>query len=166
MDKYYYKSDIGLIELFLLNSKIVSLSFVDDKKNIINNSINKESRKVINILDEYFKKKRTSFNIELVLNGTNFQKKVWSELIKIPYGKIVSYKDIALKLGDVKLSRAVANAISKNNIAIIIPCHRVIRSDGFLGGYKWGLDRKKALLNLENEKYFGKDINGIKSYKK
>ena len=83
------------------------------------------------------------------LKGSPFQIKVWEALLRIPPGKIVSYKGLSLMLGMPKSTRAVANAIAKNPIGFIIPCHRVIRSTGQLGGYRWGIERKAALLGWE-----------------
>lgn len=100
-------------------------------------------------LDEYFKGERKTFDLPLSPKGTDFQKKVWSELLKIPYGEVCSYKDIAEKIRKPNASRAVGNANGKNPLAIIVPCHRVIASDGKLGGYSLGLDKKEFLLTME-----------------
>lgn len=105
-----------------------------------------------NQIDEFFSGKRKEFDIPLFPNGTEFQKKVWDAMLKIPYGKTVSYSDIAKSIGNPKAVRAVANAIGANKIAIIIPCHRVIGTDGTLTGYGGGLDRKKYLLNIEKNR--------------
>ena len=99
---------------------------------------------------EYFEGNRTEFQFEMNPKGTDFQKKVWQELLKISYGKTESYQKITNKLGDPKAIRAVANANGKNPLWIVIPCHRVIGSDGSLTGYAGGLWRKKWLLNHEN----------------
>ncbi|NOZ35204.1 MAG: methylated-DNA--[protein]-cysteine S-methyltransferase [Chlorobi bacterium] len=101
-------------------------------------------------INEYFQGKRKEFTILLKFSGTEFQKNVWKELLKIPYGKTASYSDIAKKIKNPKAVRAVANANAANKIAIIIPCHRVIGSDGSLTGYAAGLDKKKFLLKIEN----------------
>ncbi len=101
-------------------------------------------------LQEYFEGKRTTFDLALNPSGTDFQKKVWDELLKIPFGKTVSYLDIAKRLGDPKCIRAAATANGKNPLWIVIPCHRVIGSDGSLTGYAGGLWRKKWLLDHEN----------------
>lgn len=100
---------------------------------------------------EYLNGKRKSFDIKYEINGTEFQKKVWKELTNIPYGETRSYKEIAVAVGNPKASRAVGMANNKNPIAIIVPCHRVIGSDGKLVGYAGGLDMKKALLTLEKK---------------
>ena len=101
-------------------------------------------------LNEYFEGTRTQFDLKLNPEGTDFQKTVWNQLEQIPYGKTVSYLDLSKQLGDVKAIRAVANANGKNPLWIIIPCHRVIGSDGSLTGYAGGLHRKQWLLEHEN----------------
>ena len=109
-------------------------------------------------LDEYFAGTRKHFDIPLVMYGTEFQKKVWNELINIPYGATISYQQQADAMQIPLSIRAVANANGMNRISIIIPCHRVIGSDGSLTGYAGGLHRKKWLLDHE-KKYSGKPFN-------
>ncbi len=104
----------------------------------------------VNQLMEYFEGKRTTFDFKLNPHGTDFQKKVWQALLKIPFGKTMSYQELSIKLGDVKAIRAVASANGKNPLWIVVPCHRVIGSDGSLTGYAGGLWRKKWLLEHEN----------------
>jgi len=101
-------------------------------------------------LNEYFEGKRELFSLSLNPDGTDFQKKVWNALQEIPYGKTISYLGLSKSLGDVKAIRAVAAANGKNPLWIVIPCHRVIGSDGSLTGYAGGLHRKKWLLDHEN----------------
>ena len=105
---------------------------------------------VVTQLQEYFIGKRTKFTFKLNPKGTEFQKKVWQELLQIPYGKTCSYLELSKKLGDVKAIRAVASANGKNPLWIVVPCHRVIGTDGSLTGYAGGLWRKKWLLEHEN----------------
>lgn len=105
--------------------------------------------KTLTQLEEYLDGKRKVFELPLCAEGTDFQKKVWHELMKIPYGQTRSYKEIAVALSDANASRAVGNANGKNPISIIVPCHRVISSDGSMGGYAGGLDTKQKLLSLE-----------------
>lgn len=100
-------------------------------------------------LEEYFAGKRQQFELPLAAKGTEFQQRAWAELRQIPYGKTVSYREQAGRLGDAKKARAVGFANSQNPILIINPCHRVIAADGSLGGYSGGLEIKKFLLNLE-----------------
>jgi AraC family transcriptional regulator of adaptative response/methylated-DNA-[protein]-cysteine methyltransferase len=104
-----------------------------------------------NELREYFKGERKEFNVPLTSPGTEFQRKVWCELMNIPYGATRSYKQQAIALGNKEAVRAVANANGMNRIAIIIPCHRVIGDNGHLTGYGGGLWRKRWLLDLENK---------------
>jgi len=101
-------------------------------------------------LQEYFDGSRTQFNLKLNAQGTDFQKRVWEALVNIPYGKTTSYLDLSKQLGDVKAIRAVANANGKNPLWIIVPCHRVIGSNGSLTGYAGGIHRKKWLIEHEN----------------
>ena len=153
MEKTFYLSPIGLLEIRGSEKGIASVSFDAKVDNVI------ESppclRECVSQLHEYFNGERKSFDLKFDLEGTDFQKKVWNELTKISFGKTKSYNDIAIKLGDKEAVRAVGNANGKNPLAIIIPCHRVIGSDGKLVGYAGGLWRKKWLLNFEN-----KDIQG------
>jgi methylated-DNA-[protein]-cysteine S-methyltransferase len=105
--------------------------------------------KAIDQLRAYFNGKLQQFDLELDFNGTDFQQAVWKELLKIPYGKLSNYQTIASNIGRPKAVRAVGNAIGKNPICIITPCHRVIASNGTLGGFSGGLDNKRVLLQLE-----------------
>ena len=101
-------------------------------------------------LDEYFNKQRTTFEIPLQLIGSPFQVKAWKELLNIPYGKTISYKEQALNIQQDKAHRAVANANAQNMIAILVLCHRVIASSGKLSGYNGGVEKKEFLLKLES----------------
>ncbi|HIR73176.1 MAG TPA: methylated-DNA--[protein]-cysteine S-methyltransferase [Candidatus Coprenecus pullicola] len=103
-------------------------------------------------LDEYFRGERKEFDIPLLLAGSEFQKRVWQQLRHIPYGQTVSYGELAAAIGAPKSVRAVANANGANAISIILPCHRVIGSDGSLTGYGGGIDTKRYLLELESNK--------------
>ena len=100
-------------------------------------------------LDEYFQRERRNFDLPLLFVGTDFQKRVWCELLNIPYGTSISYGEMARRLGMPKAVRALANANGANALSIIVPCHRVIGSDGSLTGYGGGLERKRFLLDLE-----------------
>jgi methylated-DNA-[protein]-cysteine S-methyltransferase len=101
-------------------------------------------------LDEYFAGKRTDFDLPISSDGTVFQKAVWKSLQSVPNGKTTTYSEIARKIGKPQTVRAVGTAIGHNPICIIVPCHRVVASDGSLGGYVAGLQRKQKLLNIEN----------------
>ena len=142
------ESPIGLIEVKSTLKEVISVNFVNNRKN---SSPNPPTilKRCIEQLGEYFSGTRKKFDIPILLEGTNFQKQVWSELLDISYGKTVSYLHIAQNLGNRKATRAVGSANSRNPIAIIIPCHRVIGSTGKLTGYAGGLERKKWLLDHE-----------------
>ena len=116
---------------------------------------NKESTEHIDLLknqlNEYFNKTRKSFDLSLDIIGTPFQISVWNELNNIPFGTTRTYKEQAIAVGDLKAIRAVANANGRNKISIVIPCHRVVGSDGSLTGFGGGLWRKQFLLELESE---------------
>ncbi|MFY7987709.1 MAG: methylated-DNA--[protein]-cysteine S-methyltransferase [Flavobacterium sp.] len=116
----------------------------------ISTKIPEELKEAVLQLQDYFDGKRTTFTFPLNPSGTEFQKKVWKELQQIPFGKTCSYLELSKKLGDVKAIRAVASANGKNPLWIVIPCHRVIGTDGSLTGYAGGLWRKKWLLEHEN----------------
>lgn len=157
-----YKSPFGEL---LLGSFKEELCFCDWKyrkmreqidRRILSNlnaSFDEGKSEVIQItiqqLDEYFSKKRKTFNLPLRLVGTEFQQKVWQALQQIPYGETNSYLELSKKLGDPKAIRAVATANGANALAVIVPCHRIIGSTGELVGYAGGLQVKKKLLDLE-----------------
>lgn len=157
-----YASPIGLMAyVFNKDGFLLSVDYVEEfrAKSCIekNLQINKNVYcvKFVKQLNEYFFKQRKKFDIKInidLLSGTSFQKKVWKELMNIPYGKTCSYKDIAKKIGNPNASRAVGGANNKNPIAIIIPCHRVVGAKGKLFGYAGGVYKKKFLLDLEEKK--------------
>ena len=130
------------------NEALFCLDFLDENREITQNE-NHILKEIKNQLDEYFMGLRKKFTIPLLPSGTAFQKDVWRTLCDIEYGKTLSYKEEAKLLRKPKAYRAVANANGKNPISIIIPCHRVIGSDGKLGGYTGGVWRKEFLLKLE-----------------
>ncbi|MBN8640764.1 MAG: methylated-DNA--[protein]-cysteine S-methyltransferase [Flavobacteriales bacterium] len=116
----------------------------------LSKKIPKELKEAVTQLNEYFDGKRQNFDFKINPKGTEFQQKVWQELLAIPFGKTMSYLDLSKKLGDVKAIRAVASANGKNPLWIVVPCHRVIGTDGSLTGYAGGLWRKKWLLEHES----------------
>lgn len=145
----YYKSPIGTAKIVGNENGIISVTvFEDDIETSV--EISKCLENCIIQLREYFEGKRTRFELKLNPQGTVFQKRVWRELLTIPFGKTRSYLEQTKKLGNPKAIRAVASANGKNPIWIIIPCHRVIGSDGSLTGYGGGLWRKKWLLEHES----------------
>ncbi len=147
----YYKSPIGTIKIAAVDDLIYSVDFTDEVDDVTYTS--HEIQNCVFQLDEYFVGKRRNFSINYVFDkGTDFQKRVWNEMMKIPFGKVVSYEDIAVSIGHAKAFRAVGSAVGKNPMAIIIPCHRVVRSDGKAGNYSSGQWRKLWLLNHEGIK--------------
>ncbi|AFL80814.1 O-6-methylguanine DNA methyltransferase [Aequorivita sublithincola DSM 14238] len=149
METAFIKTPVGILELKGNFEGLSSVLFKDDETIVISEKIPKELKDVVVQLKEYFEGKRKEFNLKLSPNGTDFQKRVWKKLQEIPFGKTVNYLQMANQLGDPKVIRAAASANGKNPISIIIPCHRVIGSDGSLTGYAGGLHRKKWLLELE-----------------
>lgn len=140
----FYNSPIGIIKIVANDSYILSLDIV--AKMTISAKKSKPLQLCLTQLNEYFTGKREKFDLPLKLEGTSFQKQVWQELSKIPFGKVISYKELAQRVGKPKAFRAVGNANGKNKFPIILPCHRVVASNGTLGGYGLGLPCKKKLL--------------------
>ena len=148
--RFYYRK---------FSSPIGCLQLVSDKNNLLKIQFGSEDNfrnsdlpiliKTEKQLQEYFVGKRKQFEIPYKLEGTKFQIKVWEELNKIPFGETISYKTLATRVGNKNKARAAGNANGKNPLPIIIPCHRVIASDGSLGGYDGGIDNKEYLLELE-----------------
>lgn len=143
---YYQNSDLCL-EIEIEEETINRISFCEKPLNhLVENAFEEE---VIRQLDEYFAGKSKEFDLPFFATGTPFQLMVWEELLKIPYGQSVSYGDLARSIGKSMAARAVGNALAANPIAIIIPCHRVIASDGSFGGFGGGIPIKRYLLSLE-----------------
>jgi methylated-DNA-[protein]-cysteine S-methyltransferase len=145
----YYKSPIGRIEITATDKEICSLDFVQGKPSGRATRLSPALRACLKQLDEYFAGKRRIFELLLRLEGSEFQCDVWQALLDIPYGARVSYADVAKAVKRPKAVRAVGSANGANPISVIIPCHRVIASDGGLGGYGGGLWRKEWLIEHE-----------------
>ena len=150
MKTAFYKTQLGIIKI-IYKEKIRKIELVDSMTSVDEKS--KITDKLIEELEEYLKRVRKDFTIYdlTCLKGTDFQKRVWQELLNIPYGQTRTYKEIAKSIGNEKAVRAVATAIGKNPLMIIIPCHRVIGSDGKLRGYAYGVGVKEKLLSLEKD---------------
>ena len=149
----YYKSPIGLAKIVGTPAGLESVSILEQSNDAMVENCDETPEFLIPCirqLTEYFEGNRKEFDLLYNLKGTDFQKKVWNSLLEVPYGKTRSYMEQAKILGDVKAIRAVASANGKNPLWILIPCHRVIGTDGFLTGYAVGLWRKKWLLAHEN----------------
>jgi methylated-DNA-[protein]-cysteine S-methyltransferase len=129
------------------NCTLVELNFMPEP--VAPTEFNDLAYKLQNELNEYFKGERLGFDIACAQQATAFQKQVYALLSCIPYGTTTTYQKIALQLGNKNKTRAVANAIGKNKIAIVVPCHRVIGNNGLFTGFKWGLGLKQRLLELE-----------------
>ena len=138
------KSPLGNLRLETEDDVVTSISYADALDPDGASELQKQ-------LDEYFLGQRVNFDLRLAPEGTLFQKQVWEEMQKIPYGETATYAEIAKRIGRPEAWRAVANACGANPIVIVIPCHRVVGSHGRLGGYTGGTDRKLWLLELESK---------------
>jgi methylated-DNA-[protein]-cysteine S-methyltransferase len=143
----YYDSPIGILKINANANELTAIVFVDKiqqppKPNAATNMTKIQ-------LSEYFAGTRQQFDLPIAVTGTDFQREVWQQLKMIPYGKTSSYQDIARQINNPKAVRAVGSANGKNPLTIVVPCHRVIGSDGSLTGYAWGVSRKAQLLELE-----------------
>lgn len=149
----YYSSPVGVLKIQCSKEQVVLIHFVeeigldDDQTELL--------KKTTVQLDEYFSGRRKDFDLPLGQKGSGFQENVWNHLVKIPFGKTISYLQLSKQIGDVKAIRAIASANGRNNLAIVVPCHRVIGSDAKLVGYAGGLWRKKWLLEHEAKVHSG-----------
>ena len=141
------RTPLGLAQISGNELGIQSVRIIDEGE--LSSEIPVVLKDAVQQLSEYFEGNRTEFQLKLNPKGTEFQQKVWNALLQIPFGKTTSYQQLTLQLGDPKAIRAVASANGKNPLWIIIPCHRVIGSDGALTGYAGGLHRKQWLLDHE-----------------
>jgi len=149
LETAYIQTPLGITKIVGDENGISEISILNEAE--ISKKIPKELQQGVSQIEEYFSGKRKIFDFKLNPTGTDFQQKVWQELLKIPFGKTVSYLELSKKLGDAKAIRAVAAANGKNPLWIVVPCHRVIGSDASLTGYAGGLWRKKWLLDFESE---------------
>ena len=149
MQSCYINTPLGLAKITGDRDGIASVSIVDYNEDV-SEVVPEALKQCAQQLKAYFKNELEHFDLKLNPEGSLFQKKVWTHLQNIPFGKTISYLELSKQLGDVKAIRAVANANAKNPIWIIVPCHRVIGSDGSLTGYAGGLGRKQWLLNHEH----------------
>jgi methylated-DNA-[protein]-cysteine S-methyltransferase len=142
------KTPLGIATIQGDENGIAVIAIADE--GVVSELIPSVLQEAVTQLQDYFDGKRTHFDLTLNPAGTEFQQKVWKGLCEIPFGKTMSYLELAKQLGDVKAIRAVASANGKNPLWIVVPCHRVIGTDGSLTGYAGGLWRKKWLLEHEN----------------
>ncbi|WP_373484348.1 methylated-DNA--[protein]-cysteine S-methyltransferase [Acetobacterium sp.] len=148
---FIYQTLLGKIVITENGHAITAVMFGESLPGEVNDSETPLLKQASSQLQEYFAGKRKKFDLPLQPKGTDFQQKVWKALQDIPYGAVVSYQDIARAIGNAKACRAVGGANNRNPIAIVIPCHRVIGSDGSLVGYGGGLEIKRQLLELEQQ---------------
>ena len=159
-EKYfcYYKSPVGIISVSASDVGITQLFFAEDTKDSHEN-ISPLLLQLQQELDLYFSGKLKSFSVPVDPSGTDFQKEVWKAITKIPYGKTTSYLQLSKSMKQPDAIRAIANANARNPVLIIIPCHRVIGTNGQLTGYAGGLQRKKLLLELEGSMIPSKQLS-------
>jgi len=154
-NSYHYNSPLGIIFIATTDIGICSLNFISEntkpgvRSDTQSESLHPFIKQLISELDEYFAGKLKSFSSPLDPQGTEFQKKVWNAVAAVPFGEVISYAKLSDALKQPEAIRAVANANARNPLLILIPCHRVIGTDGSLTGYAAGLPRKKFLLELE-----------------
>ena len=148
METVAINTPLGIAKIIGDANGIIQISVIDEGE--VSAEIPSVLQNAVTQLNDYFQGNRTHFDFKLNPKGTEFQQKVWQALLEIPYGKTCSYMDLSKKLGDVKAIRAVASANGKNPLWIVVPCHRVIGTDGSLTGYAGGLWRKKWLLEHES----------------
>lgn len=142
----HLKSPLGFLKVQADGKYILSISFVSVSGTNKGNAL---SKKCVVQLKEYFAGQRKIFDLPVKLSGTPWQNLVWQKLAQIPYGHIISYKDLAIMVGNNNAARAIGGAVNKNKLPIIIPCHRVLGSSGVLTGYAGGINKKQYLLKLE-----------------
>jgi len=145
--RVYYSSPVGDLLIESEGDKITLVNFLKDTRDT--EIPTQTTDHCVRELDEYFNQGRKFFTFSLGFRGTDFQTRVWTELLNIPYGKTISYEELSIRLGDIKSIRAVGLANGQNPIAIVVPCHRVIGKNGSLVGYGGGLDNKQWLLEHE-----------------
>ncbi len=143
----FIPSPLGITKIVGDENGVSVISILQEGE--LSGKIPKQLKEAVHQLNEYFEGKRQNFDFTINPKGTDFQQKVWQELRTIPFGKTVSYLELSKKLGDVKAIRAVASANGKNPLWVVVPCHRVIGTDGSLTGYAGGLWRKKWLIEHE-----------------
>jgi methylated-DNA-[protein]-cysteine S-methyltransferase len=154
MYRSYYNSPVGIVRISVTDSYVAEVHFCKEDEPVEHSTADQFHpllQQCTEQLIEYFQGARKKFDLPVFQEGTSFQQSVWGELTSIPFGKTISYMDLAKKLGDPKVIRAAASTNGKNRIAIIVPCHRVIGSNRELVGYAGGLRRKRWLLEHEQK---------------
>lgn len=144
----YFNSPLGILEIKATAAAIVAVKFIDEMPDD-QESASPILNECCHQLEQYFNGRRKKFDLKMVLTGTPFQLQVWNQIILIKHGKTKSYLELAKEIENVKVSRAIGSAVAKNNLLLLIPCHRVIGNNGDLVGYSGGLWRKNWLLDFE-----------------
>ena len=160
INRSYYESPIGLLEITADSEKVLSIMAVSEKGEYTSSALTQQT---VRELKEYFSGIRRVFSVPVEISGTTFQKKVYNALVRIPYRETVSYGKLAELAGSPKASRAVGQAVHRNPLLILVPCHRVISADGSLGGFALGTDIKKQLLKLERDGNVMKELTLVSS---
>ena len=142
----YYLSPVGLLEIKADEEAVIGIRLTEEEELYRPNGITEEA---IRQLEEYFNGERKAFDVPLKITGTDFQKRVYNALLKVPYGSTVSYKDLTIMAGNRRGYQATGQAMHVNKIMIMVPCHRVISNDGSIGGYGQHIEVKKYLLRME-----------------
>ena len=148
MEQAYYKSTVGNLCVIIENQEVTRIFFVDKIRENFS-TLSPLMQKVTKQINEFFQVERREFSFPIRLKGTDFQLKIWKLISNIPYGTSLAYVKVAQAYGDAKMVREVAATIAKNPILLVVPCHRVIGSDGSLVGYSGGIETKRQLLELE-----------------
>lgn len=152
LETAYTDTPLGILRIVGNQEGVAIIDFIKSDEEVTNLTVPSNLKNAANEMFEYFNGKRKTFTIKSIAKGTTFQEKVWDELRKIKYGETASYAEIANRIGNTKAVRAVANANARNPLSIIVPCHRIIGSNGKLTGYAGGLWRKEWLLGMENNR--------------
>lgn len=154
--RYVFEAtDFGEVIIGFTDSGVCCLEFVEEGRPMAVNSLSRRFKGArIEMASEQHKRPfmEAGATVHIWLHGTAFQRRVWRELMNIPFGRTISYGELSRRLGCPGGSRAVGNAVGHNPVSIIVPCHRLVRSDGSLGGYRWGAERKRAILDYESER--------------
>lgn len=151
MERLVIASPVGKLGLIGENGFLTGITFDETRETTSEEAY---LRRAAEELSEYFEGKRREFDIPYVLSGSPFYKKCLEALIKVPYGSLISYGELAALAGSPRAARAVGNAVHNNPLPILIPCHRVIAGDGSIGGFGGGLDKKRTLLRIEGVKIY------------
>lgn len=154
MSNSYIDTPIGLLEIICDDEYLLEIKTVNKKTK---ENINDICLKVKEELVAYFFNNKKMFDIKIKFTGTSFQNKVWNELLNVPFGEVISYMELANRVGNPKGVRAVANAVGANKLLIIVPCHRIIGSNNTLTGFSSGIENKIKLLNHENHQLLIKE---------